>query len=175
MQHLAAHVDDTEGWHRAVIDALRHRVEHVTSGRGVLPRLQRRRRRTQHASGAEDGSAHDRHIAAVVHRRLALLKGRLVLLVDHDEPEVGERREDGGARTDNHAGLAEGHRHPCIKSLAGGQVAMPNHDLGAEVGEAGTESPDRLRSQRDFGDQEDSGAAFGDDLTNQGHVDLGLA
>ena len=110
----------------------------------------------------------------MVHRRLALLKGRLVLLVDHDEPEVGERREDGGARTDNHAGLAEGHRHPCVKSLAGREVAMPNHDLGAEVGEPGTETTDRLRRQGDFGDQEDSGAAFGDDLTDQGHVDFRL-
>ena len=51
---------------------------------------------------------------------------------------------------------------------------MPNHDLGAEVGEPGTETTDRLRRQGDFGDQEDSGAAFGDDLTDQGHVDFRL-
>ena len=110
----------------------------------------------------------------MVHRRLALLKGRLVLLVDHDEPEVGKWREDGGARADNHAGLAEGHRHPCIETLAGGQVAMPDDDLGSEVGEAGTETTDRLRRQGDFGDQEDGGAAFGDDLTDQGDVDFRL-
>lgn len=52
---------------------------------------------------------------------------------------------------------------------------MPDDDLGAEVGEPGTESPDRLRSQGDFGDEEDGGAAFGDDLTDQGDVDLRLA
>jgi len=174
MQHLAAHVDDAEGRHRAVVDALGHRVEHVAAGRGVLPRLQRRRRRAEHTGRTKDRSAHDRDIAAVVHRRLTLFEGRLVLLVDHDEPEVGQRGEDRGTRTDDDAGLAERHRHPGVETFAGGEVAMPDHDLGAEVGEAGTETTDRLGRQRDLGNQEDRGAALGDDLADQGDVDLGL-
>ena len=174
VEHLAPHVDDAEGRHRAVVDALGHRVEHVAAGLGVLPRLQRRRRRTQHARRAEERSAHDRDVAAVVHRGLALLEGRLVLLVDHDEPEVRQGREDRGARAHDHAGLAEGHRHPRVEPLAGGKVAVPDHDLGAEVGEAGAQAADRLRGQGDFRDKEDRGAAFGHDLADQSDVDLGL-
>ena len=52
---------------------------------------------------------------------------------------------------------------------------MPDDHLGAEVGEAGAEPSDRLRCQRDFGDEEDRGAAFGHDLTDERHIDLRLA
>ena len=52
---------------------------------------------------------------------------------------------------------------------------MPDDHLGAEVGEAGAETADRLRRQRDFGDEEDRRTALGNDLTDERHVDLRLA
>ena len=51
---------------------------------------------------------------------------------------------------------------------------MPDDYLGAEVGEARAEATNRLRRERDFRYEEDRRAAFGHDLTNQRHVDLGL-
>ena len=85
VQDLATHVHDAEGRHRAVIDALGHHIEGVAAGRSVLPSLERRGGRTQHAGRAEERSPHHRDVAAMVHRRLTLLEGRLVLLVDDDE------------------------------------------------------------------------------------------
>ena len=40
VEHLASHVHDAEGRHRAVIDALSHHVQGVAAGRSVLPSLQ---------------------------------------------------------------------------------------------------------------------------------------
>ena len=42
----------------------------------------------------------------VVARVALVLVGRVVLLVDHDQPEVADRREDGGARADRDPRLA---------------------------------------------------------------------
>ena len=175
VEDLASHIHDAEGRHRAVIDALGHHVEGVAAGRRVLPGLERRRGGAQHAGRAEDRRTHHRDVAAVIHRRLALLEGRLVLLVDDDEAEVRERGEDGRTRADHHPRLPERHRHPGVEPLAGGKMTVPDDYLGAEVGEAGAEPADRLRRKRDFRDEEDRGPAFGDDLTNEGHVDLRLA
>ena len=53
-------------------------------------------------------------------------------------------------------------------------MTVPDDYLGAEVGEARAEATNRLRRERDFRYEEDRRAAFGHDLTNQRHVDLGL-
>ena len=97
-----------------------------------------------------------------------------MLLVDYDETQIRERGEDRGAGADHHPRLPERHSHPRVETLARRKVAVPDDHLGAEVGEAGTEATDRLRCQRDFGDQEDCRAAFGHDLANQGDINLGL-
>jgi len=175
VQHLPAHVHDPEGRHRPIVDALRHRIEHVAPRLRVPPRLQRRRRRAQHARRAQDRRAHHRHIAPVVHRRLALLEGRLVFLVDHDQPKVRQRREHRRTRAHHHPRLPQGHRHPRVETLARGQVAMPDDHLGAQVGQPRTQPPDRLGGQGDLGHQEDRRATLGDDLADERDVDLGLA
>ena len=174
VQDLATHVYNAEGRHGAVVDALGHDVQGVAAGRRVLPGLERGRGGTQHAGRAEDRRAHHRDVAPVVHRGFALLEGRLVFLVDHDEPEVRERGKDRRTGADHYPRLPERHRHPRIETLAGGKVTMPDDHLGAEVGESGTQPTDRLRRERDFGDEEDGRAAFGHDLPNQRHIDLGL-
>ena len=175
VKDLATHVHDAEGRHRAVIDALGHHIQGVAAGRSVLPGLERRRGGAQHAGRAEDRRTHHRDVAAVIHRRLTLLEGRLVLLVDHDEAQVRERSEDGRTRADHHPRLPERHRHPSVETLPGGKMAVPDDHLGAKVGETGAEPADRLRRQRDFRDEEDRGAAFGHDLADERHVDLRLA
>ena len=131
VEHLAAHVDDAERGHRAVVDALGHRVQDVAARLRVLPRLEGGRGRAEHAGDPEHRGAHDRDVPTVVHRGFALLEGGLVLLVDHDEPQVRQGSEDGRPRTDDHAGLPERHRHPGVEAFAGGKVAVPNDDLGA--------------------------------------------
>ena len=66
--------------------------------------------------GDEDGGgvgqagADDRHVAGVVDDAVFLLEGGLVLLVDHDQAEIGEGQEQGGARADDDRGGALGRR-----------------------------------------------------------------
>ena len=90
----------------------------VFAGGRVLKRLHRRSRGTQHDERSGPASTNDRHVAAVVARRLFLLVGAVVLLVDDDQAEVGERGEDRRARADAHAGLAAAHPPPLVVALA---------------------------------------------------------
>ena len=73
-----------------------------------------------------------------------------MLLVDHDEAQIRQRSEDRRTGADHHPRLPQGHRHPGVETLASGKMTMPDDHLGAQVGEAGTETSDRLRSERDF-------------------------
>ena len=61
--------------------------------------------REQHGRAVPAGAQHGDG-AGVVARVGVLLVGRLVLLVDHDQPEVGDRREQGRARADHDRRLA---------------------------------------------------------------------
>ena len=96
--------------------------------------------------------AHDRHLARVIARRLALLVARLVLLVDDDRAEVLERREDRRARADGDALLAALEREPRVVALAVAQRAVQHGDL---VAEHGAEAIDGLRRERDLGHEHD--------------------
>ena len=175
VEGLAAHVDDAEGGERAVVHPARQAVEDVAAGGRVGPGLERG------GGGAEDAGrpgqlgAHHRDVPSVVERGLGLLEGGLVLLVDHHQAEVGKGREDGGARADHDPGLPHRHGHPRVEALAGREMAVPDDDLGAEVGEAGAEAAHGLGRQRDLGHEEDGRAALLDDLADEGDVDLGLA
>ena len=175
VERLAAHVDDAEGGQRAVVDAAGEPVQDIAAGGRVGPGLERGGGGPQDAGGAGDLGAHDRHVAPVVEGRLRLLEGGLVLLVDHHEPQVGKGREDGRAGADDDAGLPHRHGHPRVEALAGRQVAVPDHDLGAEVREPGAQATDGLGRERHLGHQEEGRAAFLDDLADQGDVDLRLA
>ena len=97
-----------------------------------------------------------------------------MLFVDHDETEIRERGKDRGTSANHHPRLPQRHRHPRVETLAGGKVAMPDDYLGTKVGESGAEATDRLRCERDFRDEEDRRAAFGHDLADERHINLGL-
>ena len=60
----------------------------------VVKRLERRRGRAEHDRHALEMAAHDRDVARMVMGRFLLLVGMLVLLVDDDEAEIFQRRED---------------------------------------------------------------------------------
>ena len=79
-----------------------------------------------------------------------------MLLVDDDEPEVADGREDRRARADAHARLARPQPRPLV-------VALPGRELGVQdgdgVAEAVGEARDDLRRQPDLGDEHDDPAA----------------
>ena len=118
-------------------------------------RLERRRGAAEHHARALEPRAHQRDVAGMVARRLAVLVARLVLLVDHDEAEVAHRREDGRARADGDPALAPAQQPPGIGALAVGEPAVQHRDL---VAEDAAEPAHRLRRERDLGHQHDRAA-----------------
>ena len=108
----------------------------------------------------------------VVARVALVLVGAVVLLVDDDEPEVGDRREDRAARPDADARLAGAQAAPLV-------VALPRAELGVQdrdgVAEARHEAVDHLRRQADLGHEDQHAAPLGQRLGGGAQVDLGLA
>ena len=79
-----------------------------------------------------------------------------MLLVDADEAEVRDRREDGGACTDDDGRLAGDDPLALVAALRLGQAGVQHGD---PVAEAGLEASQRLRRQGDLGDEHDRALA----------------
>ena len=109
------------------------------SGRGVAVRRAAPRR----LGGPPAGD-----LAGVVARVALLLVGGVVLLVDHDQAEIGDRSEDGRARPDADPRLAGAQAAPLVVAGAGGHPGVEQRD---RVAEAAPEAVHRLRRQRDLG------------------------
>ena len=105
----------------------------VAAGGDVRHAFERRRRRGQHDRRADQARAHHRHVARVVADALFLLERGVVLLVDHDQAEVGERQEQRRARADHDADAALGDRPPGLAPLEAGQAGMPRRRRAAEA------------------------------------------
>ena len=56
-----------------------------------------------------------------------------MLLVDHDQPEVADRREDGRARADRDARLARAQPPPLVVALALAERGVQQRDRVAEA------------------------------------------
>ncbi len=95
-----------------------------------------------------------------------------MLLVDDDQAEAGQGREDSRARPDADPGGAAAKALPLIAALAGREPGMEDGDALAE---ASPEPADGLRRQPDLGDEDDDAPAPLDGRLGGGQVDLGLA
>jgi hypothetical protein len=136
-----------------------------------MVRLERRRRASQEHRHVLDLPALDRDIARVVSRRGVLFVTRLVLLIDHDHAEVRDavRRSRSGRRRP---------RQPCPARSAAricGVQSRLSRCEGCDAFEAGGESFDGLRRERDLGDEDDRLLSGRDDLLDALEVELGFA
>ena len=95
-----------------------------------------------------------------------------MLLVDHDQADVGQRRKDRGARPDAHTCRARAQAQPLGAALG---VAEPRMQDGDHVSESPPEAPDGLRRERDLGDHYDRAATSRKSSMNRLQVDLGFA
>ena len=100
-----------------------------------------------------------------------LVRG-VVLLVDDDEAEVGERREDGGARADDDARLAAHDPSPLVPALARTEAAVQHRDAASE---AALHAVEELVRERDLGDEEQHRPAARPRLRRRLQVDFRLA
>ena len=95
-----------------------------------------------------------------------------MLLVHHDQAQVGEGQEQRAAGAHHHRRRPVRNGSPGDPPGAGGEVRVPH---GRRHAEAGGEPLQPLRGQRDFGQQHQGLAAGGDAFGHGFQIDLGLA
>ena len=101
-------------------------------------------------------SAPYRHGSGVVPRVGVLLVRRIVLLVDADDAEPGHGGEDRRAGPDDDRRVPGGDALALVTALG---FAEPRVETGDPVAEAGPETGDGLRGERDLGDEHDRAEA----------------
>ena len=127
-----AHVDDLHGRQRLAVDARgqAHAAQRVDA---LGPR--RRGAREQQRAGLPGAALGD--VPGVVARVALVLVGGVVLLVEHDQAEPLDRREDRRARADADARGTAAQPAPLVVALARRQLGVQDGDGVAEaVGEA---------------------------------------
>jgi hypothetical protein len=87
-----------------------------------------------------------------------------VSLVHHDQTHAGQRREHGAASTHRHVDFAPHARLPRLESLALGERRVQNRDASAEDA---LETRDRLRRERDLGNEHDRASTFSHHLVDR--------
>ena len=101
-----------------------------------------------------------------------LLVGRIVRLVDDQQPHAGQRSKDGAARTHDDVDLAARAALPRIEALSLGERGVQN---GNAVAECRLETLRRLRRQRDLRHEHDRATAFPHDAFDRLDVHVRLA
>ena len=98
-----------------------------------------------------------------------------MFLVDHDEPEVFERRKDGTARADDDARAGSGDPMPFVMSFAVAQMAVQHGNLVLDRREPVAEALDRLRRQRNLGNQHQRARSAVERVLHPLEIDLGFS
>ncbi|MBE7452555.1 MAG: hypothetical protein HS111_27850 [Kofleriaceae bacterium] len=130
----APEVDDLDRRQRGARGAAGHDQEPEAAGAGGGVGLEARGGRAQDGDGAGALGADQGDVAAVVAHALVLLERAVVLLVDDDHPQVGDRREHRRARAEGDAGLAPGQTLPLAQALPLVEAGVEDRDLVAAGG-----------------------------------------
>ena len=116
--------------------------------------------------------AHHRHVAGVIMRALVLLVGLVVLLIDHDQPEIGVGQKQRRARAHHHLRVARRDRGPVAGAGARRQLGMP---FQRPHPESRGKTIEELPGQRDLRHQDQRLFAAPDDFGDRLEIDFGLA
>ena len=147
-------VDDADMRRQLVVHLRRHAGQQKFAGLCVVCALGGRGRGAEDHGRSLELAAHDRHVPRRVARRLRLLVARLVFLVDDDEPEVPERREECRPRPYRDLHLAVVDPVPLVEPFPVRQAAVQDAEF---VAEPGPEAAHGLRRQRNLRHQHDRG------------------
>ena len=148
---LVAQIDRLDGRQLLAAETFGQREPPIAAAPRIDFGLERRRRRRQHDRDARNMAAHHRHVAGVVVHAVLLLVGRIVLLIDHDEAEIGVGQKQRRARADHDGDFAVGDRAPGARAPARRQFRMPFRRPHAE---ARGEAVEELRGERDLRHQD---------------------
>src|SRR5439155_11479142 len=125
----------------------------------------------QHQARARERRPATSDPARVVPRRAVRLVAAIVLLVDDDQTELVQRREDRGPRPEHDTHLAAQDPPPRVMTLAGAERRVQHRKAFAKDPR---QAVAELRDQRYLGHQHDDAAALLDDLRDGREVDVGL-
>ena len=117
-------------------------------------------------------AAHHRHVAGVIVHAVFLLVGRVVLLIDDDQAEIGVGQKQRRARADDDGDFAVGDRPPGARAAARRELRMPFRRAHAE---ARGEAVEELRGERDLRHQDQALPAGADRVGHRLEINFGLA
>ena len=170
-RQLGPEVDDLDGrrgpdradrQHHPGVDAGPRSPDAVDGGRG----------RAEHDRGTGQLAQPDRHVARLEPRcPVALVRG-IVLLVDDDEPDIGQRSDDGQPRPDDDVHVTRPNAPPLVGALAVAEARVDQRDPGIQVR---PQPVDEREGQGDLGDQHEGRPARLERGRDRLHVDRGLA
>ncbi len=169
---LLAHVDDTHARHRPLQDPARKPQQIVPARQRGVVRLDGWRGRAQNHHGPGVPRPHQREIPGVVSRVLLLLVGAVLLLVHHDQPDVLERRQNGGASPEDDACLPAARAAPLVEPLPRRQTRVQDRQ---PIAKPCLQVPRQERRQRDLRHEIQRAASRGEAPLDRAQVHLGLA
>src|SRR5581483_5629210 len=127
-----AHVEELDFGQGAVLYAVGELEKSVLVLSCIEIRFQGRSGGAEHDDRIGHLGAHDGDIAGMIARHFLLLVGGVLLLVDDDEREVTDGRENGGARADHDAGFPLANAVPLLGALSVGESGMEDSNLVSE-------------------------------------------
>ena len=134
--------------------------------------LQGRRRTAQDDRHVAQSRTIDRNVSRVVAHAVLLLERPVVLLVDDDQAEPRQRREDRQSCAHDELRIASGSGEPMVEPLGRRQRAVQNRD--ARSRQRHSNALLKLRRQIDLGYEQQRLPARADDACCSREVDLGL-
>ena len=135
-------------------------------------RLDRRRRRAEQQPRTLLRAAVLRDVARVVKRRAAGFIGALLLLVEHDQPQLAQRREHRRARAEHDVRLAAADALILVIALGQAKATVQQRHLRAEIGR---EPRHHLRRERNLRHQNHHGFPLAQQLLRKADIHKGLA
>jgi hypothetical protein len=121
-------------------------------GGGVGPAFERRRRRTEDDFDGALAGTEDSQVARRIADAVLLFEGGVVLLVDDDQAELGQRREDGQAGAEHDARFAGQGGAPVAAARGLAELAVQTDQPGG--GKTRCDAGFKLWGQIDFRDQQ---------------------
>jgi hypothetical protein len=172
-RRVLAQVDDGRARGQRLARAPRQRQPRVPAGFHVLQRLERGCGGTEHDRHAGALRAQHRQVARrITEAALVLLERSVVLFVDDDEPEIGDRREHRRARAEHDARFSGNALAPGREPLGIGERGVQHRHRRIE---ALAETRDQLRREPDFRHQHQRALTASQRVVRRMEVHLGLA
>ena len=136
-----------------------------------IPALHRRGRRPQQKQSLMVGAAELGHLPGVVTDHALRLIAALLLLIQNHKAHIRQRGKHRGTSPNDHRGLSIPDPLPLVVPLPGGQAAVQDRHLPAEMGE---EELQQAGGQGNFRDHYNGPPSRRQGLLDQMEVDLGL-